>query len=632
MTEPDLTEVQEILARTPAVLRSLLAGLPAVWRECDEGPGTFRPADVVGHLLHGERTDWIVRVEHILEHGDSLPFEPFDRRGHEEEVARRSLDELLDAFRRERARSLTRLEGLGLSPADLARRGLHPALGPVTLGQLLATWVVHDLGHLRQVCRVLSGRYRDRVGPWQAYLPVLAEGPAQSRTAPPARPAEPEDAPAAESEVLAIDLGATFTKVVHRPRASGEVWTSARLALDDGWEGEGLVPTAFARRRADGEPAFGYRALGLDPATWESYPDWKRRLFVDGEEAALASLRPLLTGYLRWLGVAAARSTGCAHPTVVLAVPLLEGEHARRGRDLLREAARAAFPDAPRVLLADEPSAAFRGATTGNLNARALGRMLVKDPGGLWHALHDAAVGRRPEPAYRALVADLGSLTLDLCLLRFDVGAEEPQDRFVPHVEYAASVLLGVEAGLDVVVHAAMARHAGAAPPPRRSEAWTRIRNRLLDDLSDAERRSRGIERQRELFRGTGVPESWIATSLFSHAAEPWPEPVRVGDAAFGTRAHWDVVGKDTEAHAERVADAIRAVGARPDYVLFTGGGFRAARLLQEVERRLDPSDGCCVRHVDEIERIWGEERRGLDLARFGTAYGAANVLVRPYP
>ena len=171
-----MQEAREILGRTPAVLRALLEGLSEAWTECDEGPRTFRPVDVVGHLLHGERTDWMSRVRRILEVGEEQAFDPFDRWGHEPDVERCALDELLREFEHARARNLQELADLELGEADFDRRGEHPELGSVTLGELLATWVVHDLGHLRQICRVMAGRYAEDVGPWRAYLPVLDEG------------------------------------------------------------------------------------------------------------------------------------------------------------------------------------------------------------------------------------------------------------------------------------------------------------------------------------------------------------------------------------------------------------------------------------------------------------------------
>jgi hypothetical protein len=162
-----------VLRRAPAVLRVLLQDLPDPWVTATEGPGTWSPYDVVGHLIHGERTDWVPRVEHILRHGDAVPFPPFDREAMFEASKGRSLAELLETFTRERAGSLERLHALGLTEVDLARRGRHPEFGVVTLGQHLATWVAHDLSHISQIVRVMARQYSDAVGPWKAYLSAL---------------------------------------------------------------------------------------------------------------------------------------------------------------------------------------------------------------------------------------------------------------------------------------------------------------------------------------------------------------------------------------------------------------------------------------------------------------------------
>ncbi len=165
-----------VLRRTPAVLRSLLLDLPDPWIGATEGPGTWSPFDVVGHLIHGERTDWMPRVEHMLLHGDAVPFPAFDREAMFASSKGRSLVELLDTFGRLRTENLDRLAALRLTDADLARRGRHPDLGLVTLGQHLATWVAHDLSHVGQAARVMARQYTAAVGPWRAYLPIL--GPA----------------------------------------------------------------------------------------------------------------------------------------------------------------------------------------------------------------------------------------------------------------------------------------------------------------------------------------------------------------------------------------------------------------------------------------------------------------------
>jgi hypothetical protein len=172
-----LDEALPILRRTPAVLRALLLDLPSTWTGVTEGPGTWSPFDVVGHLIHGERTDWVPRIEHILRHGDRVPFPPFDREAMFAASRGLSLGELLDTFDGLRRESLLRLGGLRLTEVDLARWGRHPEFGPVTMRQHLATWVAHDLGHVGQVVRVMARQYSEAVGPWRAYLSILG-GPA----------------------------------------------------------------------------------------------------------------------------------------------------------------------------------------------------------------------------------------------------------------------------------------------------------------------------------------------------------------------------------------------------------------------------------------------------------------------
>lgn len=162
-----------ILARTPSVLDRLLRELPAEWVESTEGPDTWSPYDVVGHLIHGERTDWVPRVEHLLAHGETVPFPPFDRFAQFEASRGKTLSELLDTFRDLRAASLRRLESFGLTDADLSRPGRHPEFGRVTLGQHLATWVAHDLDHIMQIVRVMAKQYGEAVGPWRRYLRIV---------------------------------------------------------------------------------------------------------------------------------------------------------------------------------------------------------------------------------------------------------------------------------------------------------------------------------------------------------------------------------------------------------------------------------------------------------------------------
>ncbi|MGH7509803.1 MAG: DinB family protein [bacterium] len=165
-----------VLRRTPAVLRALLWDLPDSWVRATEGPDTWSPFDIVGHLIHGERTDWIPRLELLLTYGEERPFTPFDRLAQFEASRGKSLRELIDMFAELRAANLIRLESLGITGKDLERRGRHPELGPVTLGELLATWVAHDLNHLGQIARVMGRQYTEAVGPWVEYLPMLQPG------------------------------------------------------------------------------------------------------------------------------------------------------------------------------------------------------------------------------------------------------------------------------------------------------------------------------------------------------------------------------------------------------------------------------------------------------------------------
>lgn len=168
----ELPEATSVLARTPNVLDTLLAGLPAEWLHRNDGPGTWSAYDIVGHLLEGEAANWLTRTRTILEHGTGRTFEPFDR----EAMLRREREPgaaLLARFAAVRQASLDELASLGLTRQDLDRRGTHPEFGEVTLGQVLATWVAHDLTHLAQVGEVLARRYREDVGPYRAYLPAL---------------------------------------------------------------------------------------------------------------------------------------------------------------------------------------------------------------------------------------------------------------------------------------------------------------------------------------------------------------------------------------------------------------------------------------------------------------------------
>ncbi len=169
----NLPETLDILERTPAVLSTLLRGTSASWHDLDEGPDTWSAFDVVGHLIHGEETDWVPRSRIILEHGEDRPFEPFDRFAQLNRFAGWSLDRLLDKLAELRQANLDTVRDWGLSDAQLALLGRHPELGPVTLGQLLATWAVHDLNHIAQIARVMAKRYTQEVGVWRAYLSIL---------------------------------------------------------------------------------------------------------------------------------------------------------------------------------------------------------------------------------------------------------------------------------------------------------------------------------------------------------------------------------------------------------------------------------------------------------------------------
>jgi hypothetical protein len=173
LKEFNLSEAVALLTRTPAALNALLRGLPDVWIHRNEGIDSWSAFDIVGHLIVADRTDWMPRVRTILEHGETRPFDPFNRFAQMRESEGKSLEQLLDNFTRARSESLAALQALNLKSGDLARRGKHPALGSVTLSELLATWAVHDLTHLHQLSRVMAYQYREAVGPWSAFLGVL---------------------------------------------------------------------------------------------------------------------------------------------------------------------------------------------------------------------------------------------------------------------------------------------------------------------------------------------------------------------------------------------------------------------------------------------------------------------------
>jgi hypothetical protein len=169
----DLAAGIAVLERTPNTLHAMLGGLPSSWTEPNEGPDTFSAFDVVGHLVHGERSDWIPRARIILAQGKDRRFTPYDRFAQFEESKGKSLATLLDEFSTLRAENLKTLASWNLSDAQLALEGEHPKFGAVTLRGLLATWTVHDLSHIAQIARVMAKQYRDPVGPWREYLPIL---------------------------------------------------------------------------------------------------------------------------------------------------------------------------------------------------------------------------------------------------------------------------------------------------------------------------------------------------------------------------------------------------------------------------------------------------------------------------
>ena len=168
-----LEECTSVLTRTPATLDALLRDLPEAWTTATEGPSTWSPYDVIGHLVHGEKTDWIPRLNRILEHGEALPFDLFDREAQFLSSHQKSLPELLDEFADLRRQSLMRLCAVDLQPSQLGLTGTHPEFGPVTIRQLLATWTAHDLAHILQISRVMAKRFTAEVGPWSQYLSVM---------------------------------------------------------------------------------------------------------------------------------------------------------------------------------------------------------------------------------------------------------------------------------------------------------------------------------------------------------------------------------------------------------------------------------------------------------------------------
>jgi hypothetical protein len=168
-----LEDTISLLSRTPAALNALLRDLPETWTQCNEAENTWTPFVVVGHLIYADRSAWVPRAKFVLQHGEKRTFEPFDRQGQAGEMQGKSLAQLLDEFARVRSANLNELRAMNLRPEDLERPGRHPAFGPVTLSQLLATWAAHDLTHLHQITRIMAHQYRDIVGPFRRYLGVL---------------------------------------------------------------------------------------------------------------------------------------------------------------------------------------------------------------------------------------------------------------------------------------------------------------------------------------------------------------------------------------------------------------------------------------------------------------------------
>lgn len=169
----NLDEATAVLSRTPSVLKAMLNGLPESWLNGNEGPETWNPYDVIGHLVHCERADWIMRARVILEHGEARPFDPLDRFAQFEESKGKTSGELLDEFAALRERNLTTLREMKIGAAELEKTGQHPALGRVKLKELLSTWVAHDLDHIGQIARTMAKQYAIEVGPWQAYVSII---------------------------------------------------------------------------------------------------------------------------------------------------------------------------------------------------------------------------------------------------------------------------------------------------------------------------------------------------------------------------------------------------------------------------------------------------------------------------
>ena len=173
MIPVDVTSVINIISRTPATIRELVAHLEDNWLHANEGPGTWSPHEVVAHLIFCEQTDWIPRMRIILDESSDKKFTPFDRAGHFPIAAGRSIDSLLHQFEQLRLENILILVAADLTEEDLRKEGIHPAFGPVTLGQLLASWVAHDMTHISQIARIIAKQYEVEVGPWKAYMRIL---------------------------------------------------------------------------------------------------------------------------------------------------------------------------------------------------------------------------------------------------------------------------------------------------------------------------------------------------------------------------------------------------------------------------------------------------------------------------
>ncbi len=166
------------LQRTPEVIRYLISGVPEAVLSANEGPGTWSPVEVLGHLIYGEQEDWLPRTRIILEFGTDQPFEPFDRTGHEAFIKGKKTEELLEEFSVCRTSNVKKLQEMELSSGDLQRKGVHPEFGEISLKQMLAAWVVHDLGHINQIARVIAKAYHNEIGPWSKYLTIVRSFPA----------------------------------------------------------------------------------------------------------------------------------------------------------------------------------------------------------------------------------------------------------------------------------------------------------------------------------------------------------------------------------------------------------------------------------------------------------------------